>query len=350
MKIFSSLSESIIIKKNKVVKVSNIKKKIKFLLKTYFPKIATFLSKSKKVLGKLKFKRRIRFLMKIYFPRIAAKISYKRVYGIKLNLNNPNTLSEKLLWLKMNTYRNNKQIMDLGDKYLVRQYLEQKGVAYALNTLYKVYQYPNEIEYNKLPKKFVMKISQSNSLNYFCEDIDKLNIGRLNDTINKWFFRNKLYDRLICNIGGISLKDFKKYIVVEKYIESLQSSSTDYKFYCFNGEPIAILVISDRFSSIKKVFMSPEWEYISNVEKIYNEIETPSKPTSLNEMLRISKKLSEEFPFVRVDLYEVNKKAVFGELSFFPKECIGMSETIINNKTMGELLDIKNEINKTKRF
>ena len=141
----------------------------------------------------------------------------------------------------------------------------------------------------------------------------------------------------------LQYKRFPKKIICESFLETDSGMSPDdYKIYCFNGEPKAILHISDRNSEKKGVFMSPKWEFISTVNNRHNRYEKPDKipekPKTLEQMLEIAKNLSKPFPFVRVDLYEVNNKVVFGELTFTPGSGIYTSETNIGGKTMENFL------------
>lgn len=285
--------------------------------------------------------------MKAYMPRTRAKLAYYVAYREKCNLDEPKTFSEKLLWLSLNTYRNNPLILRLSDKYLVREYISNKGYEDILNTLHYVWNKKENIDFEILPPKFVLKMSQGCQTNILCPDKMKLDINKSVSIIKKWDSNQYLYDKMMADIGGISVNDMKKYYICEEYLEQEnQKELVDYKIYCFNGEPKAILVIGDRFDQKKGAFMSMDWDYISDLKGQYRRSESVfEKPKSLKKMIEVSKTLSAEFPFVRVDLYDINGRVVFGELTFFPNGCIKMQETKLEGKSMGELLDISKEQN-----
>lgn len=279
---------------------------------------------------------------KAYLPTIRAKIAYRVAYGKRCDLKNPSTFCEKLLWLSLNTYRNNMQVLNLCDKYLVRSYVEKKIGKEYLNELYAVYDNLNQIQYDNLPNSFVLKVSQGCTTNIFCKDKSIYNRNLFEETVKGWAKNQKLYDKMMADIGGVRIKDYKKYYVCEKYLcEEGKSSPTDYKFYCFHGEPKAVLVVSDRFGDETGLFLTPEWEILQEQTGAFRKPEVLyAKPQSLQEMLVVARVLSAGFPFVRVDLYDINGKVIFGEMTFFPNGCIRPVEAEIEGKPMGELLDI----------
>lgn len=285
---------------------------------------------------------------KAYLPKTRAKVAYRIAYGKKCNLDDPKTFSEKLLWLSLNTYRNNQVILKLCDKYLVREYVEEKLGHEYLNELYAVYKSLDEIKFDLLPNSFALKISQGCTTNIFCKDKKSFDRTAFDRTLEQWGKKQKLYDKIMADIGGISPKELKKYYICEKYIEEEgHSSPTDYKIYCFNGVPKAILVMSDRFTNISGALMTPDWKFLHALSETYH---TPKEiykePASLERMVDAAKKLSEGFPFVRVDMYDVGGQAIFGEMTFFPNGCIHTEEAEIDGKTMGEILDISELVNK----
>lgn len=281
-------------------------------------------------------------IAKAYMPKTRARIEYRVAYGKTCDFANPKTLSEKMLWLSLNTYRGNPLILKLCDKYLVREYVEEKIGHEYLNELYAVYEATDKIDFDQLPNSFALKVSQGCTTNIFCKDKKSYDRASFERTLASWGKNQKLYDKMMADIGGISLRELKKYYICEKYLEEEgQSSPTDYKIYCFQGVPRAILVIKDRFGNKTGAFMTPEWKFLHTLSGEYAmPKEEYPRPVSLGKMIDAAKKLSEGFPFVRVDMYDIGGKALFGEMTFFPNGCIHMQETEIDGKTMGELLDI----------
>lgn len=280
--------------------------------------------------------------LKVYFPNVWAKLAYRVAYGKHCNLVDPQTFSEKLLWLSLHTYRNNPLVLKLCDKYLVREYVRDKVGDGYLNELYNVYDSIENIKFEKLPDSFALKLSQGSGINFFCEDKRCLRKSDFEKSLLKLSSGQKLYDKTMADIGGIPVDKLEKYYVCEKYLkEQGRESPTDYKIYCFNGVPKAILVIADRFTNINGVFMNTDWTFLSDLSGKYHKVDkTYSRPVSLDKMLYVARKLSDGFPFVRVDMYDIGGRAIFGEMTFFPSGCIRMQETEVDGKSMGELLDI----------
>ena len=279
---------------------------------------------------------------KTYFPKLMYSIQYKHTYHKKCSIRNPQTFSEKLIWLAIYRYRNNKIIMELQDKYAVREYVSKKVGKEVLNELFFCTDRVEDINIERLPDKFALKLNQGWATNYFCKDKSKINRKEFFQSLHRWNKGQLAYDLNTAKIGGVKLKGIhKRYLCERLMLDCNGNFPIDYKFYCFNGEPMAILVISDRFSDKRGAFMSTEWNLISSLDYRYNRgtIEYV-RPLSLEKMIKIAKALSQGFPFVRVDLYEFENRPIFGEMTFFPAGCIGMQETIIEGKTMGELLNI----------
>lgn len=289
--------------------------------------------------------------LRAYFPYTRAKVAYYFAYGEKANLTQPKTFSEKLLWLSLNTYRSNPLILQLSDKYLVRKYVKERIGEGILNELYSVWGSTDNINIQDLPNSFALKLSQGWSTNLICERKNDIDQKVLNKILEKWNSGQYLYDKIIADVGGISVKELKKYIICEKYLrQESEEAPIDYKFYCFNGVPKAILVIRDRFNKKQGVFMTTSWELLSELKGAYEIPEKPFiKPRSLERMVETARKLCAPFPFVRVDLYDINDMPIFGELTFFPSGCIGVSETKVDGKSMGELLDISKEMDEVNK-
>lgn len=277
-----------------------------------------------------------------YTPYIAAKVAYRKTYGSYPNIEHPRTFSEKLLWLRFHTYYGNRQVLMLCDKYEVREYVCARGAGDTLNELFFVWDDPSEIDWDALPNQFALKLSQGWASNILCQDKKSLDIDQCRYITQRWMHNHRLYDRNAAIIGGIKLSQMKKHIICERYLgDDGGEAPADYKVYCFHGEPKAILYIADRYGTKNGCFMSVDWRFICDVDASYQKVkELPPKPLSLERMLSAAKALSEPFPFVRVDFYDVDDKAIFGEMTFFPSACIGMQETAVNGVEMADLLHL----------
>lgn len=278
-------------------------------------------------------------LSNIFSPETLSKYYYYKSNNEKLNLKNPTTFSEKIMWLKLNTYNNNDLVTQCADKYRVRDYVTECGLGHTLNELLYVWESPDEINWSKLPEKFAIKGNHGAGYNLICSDKDKLDILRAEETIQKW-----LDEDYWKRMAEINYKYIPKKIICESFIgadddEDLTLPS-DYKIYCFNGVPKAILYMQDRDTETYGVFMDTDWNFLSYIDKYDTSDIIPGKPETLEEMLGYAETLSEPFPFVRVDFYEHDGKVIFGELTFTPAAGLNPSETMIDGKSMGDLIEL----------
>lgn len=245
------------------------------------------------------------------------RLQYRIKLGRKLNLENPKRFTEKIQWYKIH-YRN--PIMNkCVDKYEVREYIKSKGLENILNELYGVYDKAEGIDFESLPQKFVVKTtSGSGGQNVFiCENKDQLNKKELISKLKYWLKLNpkKSFGR------EWAYENTNNRIIVEKYLEGNDeglSGINDFKFFCYNGKVEYVVFDGDRYIKHKRNFYDKDWNYIdieTDCDKLGNSIKKPEK---FEEMKKVAEKLSEDFPYVRVDLYCINKKIYFGEMTFYP--------------------------------
>lgn len=275
-------------------------------------------------------------------PELNTIMRYKAAFGNKPNLNNPQTFSEKLLWLKLNHYMDNPLVIKCADKYAVREYLLEKGCGDILNSLIGVYNSPKEIPWDELPSQFVLKWNFGAGMNLVVKDKQSINIPRTVRLFTRWGKKKYWLAH-----SEMQYKYTPKKIICESFLQNAEDEVIpDYKVYCFNGKPEAILVMHDRGSTVKTEFFDCDWNTLTNTKKYSTPIKKTDRPKCLQHMIDTSKKLSEPFPFVRCDYYVVNGELYFGELTFTPAGGLYTSETLIHGKTMAELLDISCLVNK----
>lgn len=257
--------------------------------------------------------RKLRFLP----PKIYAHFLYEYYTGKILNLENPIEFNEKLQWYKV--FYHPVILNQLVDKFAVRAYVEAKIGAQYLNETYGVYEKPEDILYEELPNKFVIKATHASSYNLIVTDKDKLNKSKATKLFKKWLGKSQYY-----RMGQEwAYKDVKPRLIVEKFIaEKGKGSLTDYKFYCFNGVAKFADVHVDREDDHKQGCFDLNYNLlpfrkISKNKDISSEIE---KPSNYEEMIKLAETLAANLPFVRVDFYSVNGKAVFGEMTFYPSD------------------------------
>ncbi|WHY00418.1 ATP-grasp fold amidoligase family protein [Neobacillus sp. DY30] len=242
------------------------------------------------------------------------KLQYKMKMGRKLNIKNPQRWTEKLQWYKI--YYRTPLMTKCADKYEVRDYIKSKGLEGILNKLYASYNSTDEINLDILPQKFVIKTTNGSGTNILCKDKSQLQLDIVKHSLNDWMDRDNF------SVGREwSYKDIVPKIIVEEYLEDESNSFdgiNDYKFICFNGKAKYIVFDVDRHIDHKRNIYDTEWNFIDVNTDYPNFGDSASRPDGLDEMLRVANILAEDFPFVRVDLYWVNGKVYFGELTFYP--------------------------------
>ena len=288
--------------------------------------------------------RKLMAVISTFSPRTTSKIYYRTKLKKKLNLDNPVTFNEKLMWLKHNKYENDDLIVRCADKYRVREYIKECGCEELLNELIGVYDNAKEIDFDKLPDKFVLKCNNAAGYNIICEDKKKLDIEKTRKQLNKWLKSN--YWKFVAEM---QYKKIDKKIVCEKYLDSKDGNAIeDYKIYCFNGKPkFCMVCIGRNLGRPKYYIMDRNWSLMRINPTGINAPEnfTIPKPKCIDQMYQYAEKLSKPFIFVRVDFYDYNDKPIFGELTFTPAGCIDGNYTDEAQKKMGDMINIggKNE-------
>ena len=256
--------------------------------------------------------------------------------GYKLNLKSPQTFNEKLQWLKL--YDRNPEYTKMVDKYEVREYIKEKIGEEYLIPLIGVYDKFDDIDFDKLPNQFVIKCNHDSGGLIICKDKNRLDIETARKKINRSLKTNYYYSG-----REWPYKNVKPKILIEKYMEdSNKSDLIDYKLFCFNGIPKIVLVCSERFSSSNmcETWFDMNWKLIDMTESGHRVDSTISKPKQLKKMVELSKKLSKNIPFIRVDWYEIGDKLYFGELTFYPASGFEKFEPKEWNKKIGDMLSI----------
>lgn len=254
--------------------------------------------------------------------KIMIKIQYRLKFGFWPNFKKPQRFSEKIQLYKL--YYRNDDLPQCVDKNEVRQFVEKKGLESILNELYGVYYSLDEICLSDLPQKFVVKsTSGGGGLDVLIvKNKDKISLKFIKSFIDSWTKHKqgqKTYGR---EWAYSKMKDTR--IIIEKYIEGEgdKNGLTDYKIFCFNGSPYCVQVDHGRFGNHKQNFYDMNWNPLG-VHCSYPEGDNLICPKNFDKMKEIAKLLSENFPFVRVDLYNIDGSIVFGELTFYPSSGYG---------------------------
>lgn len=243
--------------------------------------------------------------------------------GYTLDLDNPQTFSEKLQWLKL--YNRKPEYTQMVDKYAVKKYVANIiGEEYIIPTL-GVWDRFEDIDFDKLPKQFVLKTTHDGG-SYgivICKDKDVFDYKAAKKTINRSLRR--------CSYKVMRewpYKNVKRQIIAEEYLECMGNTDLiDYKFYCFNEQPLYCQVIKDRNSKETIDFFDQEWNhqvfYGLNPKAIQSSYPI-DRPINYDKMVEVASKLSHNIPFARVDLYNIGGKIYFGEITFFPASGFGV--------------------------
>lgn len=252
------------------------------------------------------------FVIKLLPDKLIVNIENFRTYRRLLNKEKPEYFGEKIQWLKL--YGNLEKYNDYVDKYKVREFVKNTIGEKYLIPLIGVYDRTEEINYKKLPNQFVLKLNHGSGYNIIVKNKENENITNINEKINKWlkedYFKIK---------KEYQYKNVNKKILCEEFINDLSGQLLDYKFFCFDGKSEFVKMDFDRFNNHRCNFYDNNWKYIDMQESGYKNYEQEfKKPKNFDKMLQLAEKLSKNFQFVRVDLYNVDGKIYFGELTFTP--------------------------------
>lgn len=293
----------------------------------------------------------LRFKIMEMFGWIPDELWLKLLYRIKngywMDFKNPKSFNEKLQWLKVHGFR--PEYTQMVDKYAVKDYVAKKiGTEYVIPTL-GVWDKPEDINWDELPNEFVLKTTTGGGGFGVWIVKDKNSFDRKE-------FTREVYARYP-GIGKPHKKhtsafrehpydDVPTRILAEKILKTdgKPKDLEDYKFYCFNGEPFYCQVIRDRSTQETIDFYDMEWNHMPFVglnPECKNGLAPVARPDNLEDMKRVCRELAKDIPFARIDLYEVNGKEYFGEITFYPAGGFGTFTPSEWNTKLGDLLKLE---------
>jgi len=267
------------------------------------------------------------------FPAIL-KRWYKKRTGKVLNLENPQSFNEKIQWLKL--YDNSPLKTMLADKYLVREWVKQQIGEEYLIPLLGIWNNFDEIDFDKLPDKFVLKANHGCAWNIIVKDKSKFDKKKAKKKFNKWMKRNYAYK------AGLELqyKDIPPKIIAEQYIVDKNGELNDYKVLCFNGKPEFIWIDQGRYAHRTENIYDINWNLQPFLLTYENSKEPVPKPANLSKMIDFAKKMSKDFHLVRVDFYDVDGKLYFGEMTFTSASGVDVFKPEEYNLKLGQMLKL----------
>ena len=270
--------------------------------------------------------------------KVYIQLYYRLRTGRKLNMKNPTTFNEKIQWMKFN-YRFPLQSV-VSDKLLVRDYVKEKiGKEYLIPLLGKWKKF-DEIDFDMIPDQFVLKCNHDSGGLVVCRDKSALDYKKAKNKIEKSLESN------FYTIGReYQYRNIKPMILCEKFISENGKVPMDYKIYCFNGKPDVMLVCRNRFSNdshkAEYLFYDQNWKFLPWLkgDEKKKDPKLP-RPENLDEMLEVAKKLSEDFIYARIDLYNVDGKIYFGEITLSPNSGFYSGLTEETDRILGEKIHI----------
>lgn len=272
-------------------------------------------------------KKIIQYILEKVLPRkIYVSICYKHYTGKKYDFNRIQTFTQERWWLKYYYKQYKRELIELCyDKYTVRDYVKDKVGEEYLTEIYGVYNSVNDINFDKLPEKFVLKVTQSNGYNLICENKDKFDIELAKAKLDSWLKKSR---KAHFSPETNYYFNGNAKIICERYLETKEGKiPNDLKIFCFNGIPRFTYVTFDPIDENGNMthdyminLYDIDWNYIP-VQ--YGQHPTDgnikfNKPKNYDKMLKVAKKLAEDFIFVRVDLYNIDGIIYFGELTWVP--------------------------------
>ena len=271
------------------------------------------------------------------FPdRLYLKAVYYLSIGQKLNLKNPRRFTEKLQWLKL--YGKYDDLREKTDKYTVKQYINQTlGPQYIVPTL-GVWTSVEEIEWGKMPQKFILKCTHDSGSVILCDNIDSFDTERACEKLNAALSHSFFYIGREPNYKGIVPR-----IIAEPYLEDNSGQLLDYKFFCFDGKAKLFKIDFNRFTYHQANYYNIDGKQLPLEEIVYPKDPALSNPypEKIPEMVEISEKLSEGYPFMRIDLYCVDGNVLFGEMTPFPGSGFLKYAPDQWDTKMGDMLDLE---------
>ncbi|MCI9422795.1 ATP-grasp fold amidoligase family protein [Sporofaciens musculi] len=250
-------------------------------------------------------------------PRLNTQLLFLKKFGRLPNLKNPQTLNEKLLKLKLEDFGKNELVRQCADKFRVRQYVKDCGLGHCLNELLAVYDSAEQIDWDSLPESFAMKWNFGCGYNLICPSKDALEVPAAKKMLEKWG-REPFW----AYFSELQYRGVHKKIIVEEYIGSEGGTPPkDYKFYCFNGNAYCVMVCVGREEGWPRFYFFDREFRLMRINR--DSVNAPKdfslpKPLGISEAFQIADRLSQGFPFVRVDLYLTQRGVRFGEMTFTP--------------------------------
>lgn len=289
-------------------------------------------------------KYKVKFLSNVDDEKFA-KLKYKENTGKELDLENPKTFNEKLWWLKI--HNRDPLLTRCSDKVEVRDYVKEKGLEHILVPIYGIYETPDEINFNELPEKAFIKTNHGSGKNIIWDKHKNFN-----HKVFRKEFSNSLKDNYYYQSREWNYKNIQPRLIAEKMIvDDPGASLIDYRFLCFDGEVKLVFVDVETAAEdgshspyAKRNVYDNEFNYLDiKVAREHFDKNKVLKPVNFDDMVKYAKILSEPFVFSRVDLYNVEGKIYFGEITFYPGGCTQLLEPEKYELELGSWINLQSK-------
>ena len=288
-----------------------------------------------------KFKRAIvspfRGLVKCVSKKAYISYQYKYITHHKLDWKTLSRYTEKLQYLRLYVYPKMDLVSKCAGRVGVREYLKEMGYEDLLVHSYGVFDKFEDIDFDKLPNQFVMKCSHGCAMNYICYDKSKIDYIALKKQFKKWLRTN--YGKKTVELHYSKIKP---QIIIEELLQENGKLPTEYKIHVFNGKARNLYVVTSRGIDIRYNNYYIDWTPFDGSQfNGWKKTDYPlEKPSNFDKMVSISEALASKFPFVRVDLYNINGKIYFSEMTFTPAKGTLILDDDKCDFEMSEWLDI----------
>lgn len=272
---------------------------------------------------------------KLFSDEWYIKSMYKLFLHKKMGLDYPQTFNEKLQWLKL--YDRKEKYRQMVDKHLVKKYVtEMIGEEFVIPTI-GIWKNFDEIDFDSLPEKFVLKCTHDSGSIYICKDKSKLDKKRL-----KLFFNSRLKKNYYNLWREWPYRDIQPMIIAEPFLKDGENEFLPvYKIMCFEGQPRIIQTIqNDKQPNESIDYFDIEWNLLNMKQNFPNSRIPFKKPDCLNDMLKLAQKLAEGMHFLRVDLYVINGSIKFSEFTFYSDAGLSEFEPYEWDLKLGEMIEL----------
>ena len=283
----------------------------------------------------------VRSFIKFLSPTLYVKLQYRYITHHPLNLKEPVRYTEKLQYLRLYVYPKDPLVSQCAGRVGVREYLTSLGHEDLLVPVLGIYDDFDDIDFDSLPKSFVIKTSHSSQWNLIVRDKANLDIPKARKQFKKWL--RKDYGKYTVERH---YSPIKPQIVIEEFLGDPSTLPTEYKIHVFNGVAKNLYVVTGRGTDIRYTQLYIDWTPFDGSQ--FNGWKkadvTPARPPHFDKMVALAEELCKPFPFVRADFYEVDGKIYFSEMTFTPAKGTLILDDDQADFEMGKWLDISKYI------